>query len=76
MNAENRKDLQRAIDLLNEAKEIIESVGEGEQEKYDNLSEGLQQAERGQRMEEVASTLSDQASSLDDIISEVESSME
>lgn len=76
MNAENRKSLQKAIDLLNEAKEIIEQIGEGEQEKFDNLSEGLQQTTRNQRMEEVASNLSDATSNIDDVIYEVERAME
>ena len=45
--------------MIEEAKSIIEAVGEGEQEKFDNLTEGLQAGERGQRMEEVAGDLAD-----------------
>jgi hypothetical protein len=43
--------------LLSEAQEIIESIKDGEQEKFDNLSEGLQQTEKGQKFEETVSTL-------------------
>lgn len=72
MNTSDRKELDKAIALLEEAKIIIESIAEQEQEKFDNLTEGLQQSERGQRFEEVSSNLNDQASSIDDIISEIE----
>jgi hypothetical protein len=72
MNIDNRKDLNKAYELLEEAKALIEAVGEAEQEKFDNMSEGLQQTERGQRMEECASELADAASSIDDILSTVE----
>ena len=72
MNDQDRKELDRATALLEEAKGIIECIAEQEQEKFDNLTEGLQQSERGQRFEEVSSNLNNQASSIDDIISEIE----
>lgn len=72
MNANDRKELDKAIALLEQAKEIIESIGQEEQDKFDNMTEGLQQTERGQHMEEVSSELSDKASSIEDIISEIE----
>jgi len=72
MNTQNRKDLNKVIDLMQEAKEIIESVASEEQEKFDNMTEGLQQTERGQRMEEVAYELGNQSSLIEDIIYEIE----
>lgn len=75
MNKQQRKDLQLAVsaiekakELLSEAKEIIERCGEDEQEKFDNLSEGLQATEANQLLEENASTLSDIASDVDTIM--------
>lgn len=76
MNANDRKELQKAIALIEEAKAIIESIGEQEQEKYDNLSEGLQASERGQKFEESAGELSNAAESLDDVVSSIESATE
>jgi len=76
MNQEKRKELAKAISLMEEAKEIIESISEQEQECFDNLSENLQQSERGQRFEEIASQLSDVVSTIDEAISEVESASE
>lgn len=69
MNKNDKKELQEAIELLDNAKTIIERIRDSEQEKFENLNEGLQQTERGQQFEENASTL-------DDIVSEVESAMD
>lgn len=44
----------------------IRDIADAEQEKYDNLSEGLQQAEMGQSIEEAASVLSSAADSAED----------
>lgn len=64
MNKARRKELEKAIALLqsmedtfNEAVGIIEGVRDEEREAFDNLSEGLQQSERGQRMEEAVDAL-------------------
>lgn len=65
MNKENRSELNKAIDLINEAKAIIESVKDGEQDKFDNLSEGLQQTENGQKFEEIVSVLDDALNELE-----------
>ena len=59
MNKNDRQKLQKAYDLIEEAQLLIEEVKDGEQTKYDNLSEGLQQSERGQKFEENASELED-----------------
>jgi exonuclease VII small subunit len=65
MNNQDRKELERAIEMISEAKSIIESIKDGEQEKFDNLSEGLQQSEKGQKFEENVSSLYEAISSLD-----------
>ena len=76
MNKNDRKELERALALLNEAQEIIETVRDGEQEKFDNLSDGLQQTERGQKFEECVSTLEDAMSSIDEAIGSINEAME
>jgi predicted ATPase len=68
MNKDDRKELQKAIDLIEEAKTIIEAISESEQEKFDNLSENLQATEKNQKLEENASSLNDEVSNLDDVI--------
>lgn len=57
MNKARRKELERALELLEEAKAIIEQCHEEEQEGFDNLSEGLQQSENGQKIEAAADNL-------------------
>lgn len=58
MNAERRKKIDRALDLLREA-------AEEERASYDNLPEGIQESERGQKMEETADALDEAVSSLE-----------
>lgn len=76
MNARRRKDLQKAIELLQQAYSIIETVQEEEQEAFDNLPEGIQYSESGERMEENVSTLEDIASTLEEAIDNIETVME
>ena len=57
MNAARRKELSKAIDLIEQAKEIISAVAEEEREAYDNLPEGLQESEMGEKMNEIVDDL-------------------
>ena len=75
MNARRRKEIAKAIALIEDAIAILDSVAEEEREAYDNLPESLQYSERGERMEEcaeaieyVSSELTDQIDSLNDAI--------
>lgn len=52
MNKVRRKRLAEAIDLINQAKGILEEVKDEEQEAYDNLPESFQYGERGEQMQE------------------------
>lgn len=71
MNKENRKDLEKAVSLIEQAREIVEAIKDGEQEKYDSLTEGLQQSERGQKFEQDASDLDDIFNQLDEAIENI-----
>lgn len=66
MNDARRKDIEKALDLIYEAKAILETVSEEEQEAFDNLPEGIQNSERGETMEENISILDDAVSALGD----------
>lgn len=66
MNAQRRQDIQRAIDLLEEAKTILETSIDDEQGAFDNMPESLQYSERGQKMEEYISYLEDAVSDIED----------
>ena len=57
MNKTRRAEIAKAIDLLSEARIILEQVQEEEEEAFDNLPEGIQDSERGEVMEENVSVL-------------------
>lgn len=67
MNAARRKEISTAIDMLQQALGIVENAASEERDCFDNLPEGLQDSERGQRMSEIADVLEEAASSLSDI---------
>ena len=68
MNAQDRKAVSDIVSKLEELqsqfesiKEEIQNLADDEQGKYNNLSEGLQQSEKGQAIEQAASTLEEAA---------------
>lgn len=71
MNARRRKDLEQAISMLEQAREIIECTREEEQEAYDNLPESIQVGDRACRMYENFDNLEETSSAIDDIIESI-----
>jgi hypothetical protein len=71
MNDKGRKLIAKWIQALEDIQSEMETMVEEEQEKFDNLSEGLQQAESGQAMEAAAATLGDVLTMLENVISEL-----
>ena len=57
MNKQRRKKLRELADQLSAIKEELESVKDDEQAAFDNLPDGLQQAEKGQAMEAAAAII-------------------
>lgn len=51
MNAQRRKEIAKAIELIQQAREILEGVKDEEQEAFDNLPESLQRSDLGEKME-------------------------
>lgn len=72
MNAKTREELNKIYSEIEGHKARLEEIANEEQDKFDNLSEGLQAAERGQAMEQAASTLQDAVSSLDEALGMIE----
>lgn len=71
MNKQQRKTLAGALaklgavkEALEAAKQVVSDLAEEEQEKFDNMPEGLQGGEKGQAIEEAANTLSEISDSL------------
>lgn len=72
MNADRRVKLNKAQNALSEAKEIIEEIQGEEQEAFDNMPEGLQSSDKGQRAEEIISYLEDAANRCDEALTNVQ----
>lgn len=68
MNKDDRKKVSEWIDTLIDMKAEIENMQEDQQEKYDNLPEGLQDSANGEALNEAADTLQEAASNLDSVI--------
>ena len=65
MNKARRKEIARAIELIEQAREILETLMDEEQEAFDNMPESLQSTERGETMEEYISILEERIDALD-----------
>ena len=59
LNRDRRKILREAEKSLSIVYSAIEGVCDEESEAFDNLPEGLQESERGEKMEEAISNLED-----------------
>ena len=69
MNAQRRKDIAKAIELLEEARAIIDNAAEEEREAYDNIPDYLNSSDRALKLEENADSLEEVSSELEDQIS-------
>lgn len=67
INDDRRKRIDEAMEHLSAAREILDTVIAEEQEAFDNLPEGLQNSERGQKMEETVGSLYSVHSDLEDM---------
>lgn len=65
MNKVRRSKIAEAIELIEQAKEILESVKDEEQEAFDNMPEGPQCSERGEIMDGYVGTLEEFIDNLD-----------
>lgn len=72
MNKPRRKELNKTLDLLAQARAIIEAMQEEEQESFDNMPEGLQMSELGERIEENANRLAEIMDALEEQYDELE----
>ena len=71
MNKLRRKEIGKAIQLLDEAKEILETARDEEQEYFDSMPESLQGGDKGQEAEIAVGILDDVVSMLDDALASV-----
>ena len=76
MNKKDRKVISGWIDKLEEIKSEIEDMQTEEECKFDNLPEGIQESERGERMIESIECLGDSVSSIEEAIDSLNEAME
>lgn len=72
MNKNTKKELQEIIDKLGAIGEQLDKISENEQEKFDNLNEGMQAMEKFKKLEENADNLSEASSLLEDVVEYIE----
>jgi len=65
MNKIRRKEIAQAIELMEQAREILEAVADEEQEAFDNLPENIRNSERGETMEQYIGMLEEAVENLD-----------
>jgi uncharacterized protein YukE len=66
------EELRSALETMQELHATLESLKDEEQEAFDNLPEGLQQADRGQSMEAIASALDDAVDTLSSALGDID----
>ena len=72
MNKERRKEIALASAKIEEAKNMLESCLEGEQEYYDNMPENLQSGEKGDAAQSAIDALHSAIDHLEDVVSDLE----
>lgn len=75
MNQDRRNRIEAALNKLDEVKSEVEGLAAEEREAFDNLSEGLQQSEKGEAIEEAANSLESAVDSLDSAYGDMQSAM-
>lgn len=69
------EDAQRARATLEELNMAIANIKDQEQEKFDNMPEGLQQSDQGQAIEECAQAMDEQCDNIESAISDIDSAL-
>lgn len=72
MNKVRRKELGKAFDLVDQAKNVLETVKAEEQEAYENLPDSFRFGERGEEMQGYIEMLDEAFNYLDDANSVIE----
>lgn len=68
MNKQRKQRFEEVAASLEEAKDILGDIQQEEQEAFDNLPEGLQISERGEKMQEYIDLMDDCNDKIDDVI--------
>ncbi len=73
MNNSRRKQLKKALALIEDACDLLTEVRDEEESAYDNLPDSLQMSDKGDTMQENIDNIDEAISSLEDAQSTLES---
>ena len=76
MNAERRKSLAKAAELIEQAKELVSAAAEEERDYLHAMPENMQNGDKGTKAEECADTLDNVVNSLEEVAEEIERAVE
>lgn len=76
MNKQDRKQLENAVDSIRESLATIEDIANNETEKFDNLPEGLQMGEMGEKLAENGERLESAHDEIESALDEVQEIIE
>jgi t-SNARE complex subunit (syntaxin) len=76
MNKKRRGRLEKLVGPLEDIKSQIETILEEEQEAFDNIPENLQDGEKGEKSQNVISSIESVIQSIDEAISSINESIE
>jgi len=76
MNNDRRKRLEKLKERIEEIKEDLAFILEEEQDSYNNMPEGIQDSERGQKSQSAIEALESSDTSLDEAIDYINESVE
>lgn len=76
MNKARRAEISKAIELIEDAQEIIDEIAIDERDAFDNLSEGLQSTERGQAISWAADMLDCAQLSVEELLGDLRAAQE
>ncbi len=76
MNKERRKMIDDAADIMENIAADITTAADEEQEYFDNMPEGLQGSEKGERAEEAAQNLEELATEIEDLVQRIHEAAE
>lgn len=76
MNNNRRNALDKIFGKLEELKSELDGLAGEEQDAFDNMTEGLQASERGERIQECAEYLSNAVGSIESAMEDIESAKE
>lgn len=68
MNNARRKEIKRAIEMIQESANFLENILADEEEAFENMPEGLQSSDNGMASEEAQEILNDTITILEEAI--------